>query len=357
MPNAFPEFAGLLDQVKKSTAAREKDRPSPLENLSIFFETDANPPVHHVLKRGQHNQPGDEVQPGVPNAFVSTNNVYRFARSNVCRARSAPDGGLAFARWLTSPENPLFARVMVNRIWQHHFGAGLSATPDNLGLSGARPSHPELLDFLADEFVKSGWSVKAMHRLIRFVPPSTSSRVRRASRILKVWTRTTDLLGPISITASSTRRRLRDAFLSVAGDLDTRVGGPDVPSRRAKDGTVEVAENQDGAKRRSVYMQQRRTQVMTLLQLFDAPTIVGNCSTRTTSTVPLQSLALLNSQFVRDRAKSLEQRLKKEAGGDSAARLTLAFRLACGRAPDAEETAAAERFLVAQRKVYGDGQG
>src|SRR5262249_53122014 len=123
-----------------------------------------------------------------------------------------------------------------------------------------------------------------------------------------------------------------------------------------KDGIVEVAENQDGAKRRSVYLQQRRTQVVTLLQLFDAPSIVGTCSTRTTSTVPLQSLALLNSKFMRDRAKSFEQRLTKEAGADPKARLHLAFRLACGRPPDVDETAAAERFLVAQRNVYPDAK-
>src|SRR5205823_4719948 len=139
-------------------------------------------------------------------------------------------------------------------------------------------------------------------------------------------------------------------------DLDLRVGGPYVPTQRAKDGTVEVAENQDGAKRRSVYLQQRRTQVVTLLQLFDAPSIVGNCSTRTTSTVPLQSLALLNSKFVRDRARSFEHRLKKDAGPDTTARLNLAFRLACGRLAHPEEMAASERFLTAQRKVYADAK-
>ena len=115
---------------------------------------------------------------------------------------------------------------------------------------------------------------------------------------------------------------------------------------------MEIAENHEGAKRRSVYLQQRRTQVVTLLQLFDAPSIVGNCSSRTTSTIPLQSLALLNSKFVRDRAKSLEQRLRKEAGGDTATRLNQAFRLACGRPPSAEETTASDRFLTVQRKAY-----
>ena len=347
----FPEFATMREQIKKAIAEREKERPKPLEKLSVFVETDANPPPHHVLKRGQHNQPGAEVPPGVPSAFVSVNNVYRVADRPPGQVSTGRR--LAFARWVTSPENPLFARVMVNRIWQHHFGAGLSTTPDNLGQSGARPSHPELLDYLASEFVQSGWSVKAMHRLIlRSAVYKQSSAPRAELEKLDADNR---LLGRFPLRRLDAEA-VRDALLSVAGDLDVRVGGPYVPSQRANDGIVEVAETQGGAKRRSVYLQQRRTQVVTLLQLFDAPSIVGNCSTRTTSTIPLQSLALLNSKFVRDRARSLEQRLTKEAGADAKARLQLAFRLACGRPPGADESAAVERFLVAQRKVYAEAK-
>src|SRR5439155_11095892 len=126
---------------------------------------------------------------------------------------------------------------------------------------------------------------------------------------------------------------VRDALLRVAGALDPRVGGPYIPTRRTKDGIVDVAENQDGGARRSVYLQQRRTQVVTLLQLFDAPSIVGTCSTRTTTTVALQSLALLNSDFARRRAKAFAQRLEREAGADAGKRVTLAFRLVSGREP------------------------
>jgi hypothetical protein len=345
----FPDFTATREQIKKSCAEREKERPRPLEKLSVFVETDAHPPAHHVLKRGQHNQPGAEVRPGVPSAFVSANNVYRVAGRPPGQVSTGRR--LAFARWVTSPENPLFARVMVNRIWQHHFGVGLSATPDNLGQSGAKPSHPELLDYLASEFVQSGWSVKDMHRLIlRSAVYKQSSAPRAGLEKLDPDNR---LLGRFPLRRLDAEA-VRDAFLSVAGELDLRVGGPYVPSRRAKDGIVEVAETQDGAKRRSVYLQQRRTQVVTLLQLFDAPSIVGNCSTRTTSTIPLQSLALLNSKFIRDRANSLERRLTREAGADAKARLHLAFRLACGRPPDADEIGAADRFLVAQRKVYAE---
>src|SRR5262249_58686393 len=123
-----------------------------------------NPPPHHVLKRGRHGQPGEEVPPGVLGVLSTSNN--RFTVEPPSAGRVSTGRRTVFAKWVTSPENPLFARVMVNRIWQHHFGTGIVPTADNLGASGAKPSHPELLDYLAAEFVRSGWSVKAMHRLI-----------------------------------------------------------------------------------------------------------------------------------------------------------------------------------------------
>jgi hypothetical protein len=343
----FPEFGGLRDGTQKAIAAREKDRPPPLEQLSVFVETDPNPPPHHVLKRGQHNAPGADVEPGVPAAFSTAANGYRVELRPAGRVSSGRR--TAFARWVTAPDNPLFTRVMVNRVWQHHFGTGLVSTPDNLGRSGAKPSHPELLDYLAAEFVRGGWSVKALHRLIL-----TSAVYRRSSGVPGAVSEVDP--GNRLLSHFPLRRldaeALRDAMLSVSGELDRRVGGPYVPSRRTAEGSVEVAEGQYGARRRAVYLQQRRTQVVTLLQLFDAPAIVGSCGERTTSTVPLQALALLNSEFTRLRAAALARRLGREAGSDDGARLTLAFRLACGRAPLPEETAAARRFLEAQATVY-----
>jgi Protein of unknown function (DUF1553)/Protein of unknown function (DUF1549) len=345
----FPEFAALRDQVKNATAAREKDRPPPLTKLAVFVETDPNPPAHHVLRRGQHNQPAEEVEPGVVAAFTALTNAFRI--------EPRPAGIIstgrrtAFARWVTSPDNPLLARVMVNRIWQQHFGTGLVATPDNLGQSGAKPSHPELLDYLASEFVRGGWSVKAMHRLIL-----RSAVYRQASAPRDdLASRDPDnrLLGHFPLRRLDAEA-LRDAMLSVAGELDLRVGGPYVASKRNSDGVVEVPENQEGSKRRSLYLQQRRTQVVTMLQLFDAPAIAVNCGVRPTSTVPLQALALLNSDFARARAKAFAQRLTREAGNDAEQRLMLAFRLAYGRPAHAEETEAARRFLAIQAKVYGE---
>lgn len=345
----FPEFAAFRDQVKNATAAREKDRPPPLTKLAVFVETDPKPPAHHVLRRGQHNQPAEEVEPGVVAAFTAPTNAFSI---DPRPARVISTGRrTAFARWVTSPENPLFARVMINRIWQQHFGTGLVATPDNLGQSGAKPSHPELLDYLASEFVRAGWSIKAMHRLILRSAVYRQSSVPRDDLV----SRDPDnrLLGHFPLRRLDAEA-LRDAMLSVAGELDLRIGGPYVASKRNGEGVVEVPENQEGAKRRSLYLQQRRTQVVTMLQLFDAPAIAVNCGVRPTSTVPLQALALLNSEFARTRAKAFAQRLTHESGADTEKRLTTAFRLAYGRPAHAEETEAARRFLAIQAKVHGE---
>jgi hypothetical protein len=343
----FPEYAALRERVHKTIAEREKDRPPPLDALSVFVETDANPPAHHVLKRGQHNAPGAEVEPGVPAAFCTTGNAYHVEPKPPGRVTSGRR--MAFAKWVTSPENPLFARVMVNRIWQHHFGTGLVSTPDNLGRSGARPSRPELLDYLAAEFVRSGWSIKALHRLILM------SAVYRQSSVADATPQTTDpenrLLSHYPLRRLDAEA-IRDAMLAASDELDMRMGGHYVPTQRTADGSVVVAETQPGARRRSVYLQQRRSQVATLLQLFDAPSIVGSCAARTSSTVPLQSLALLNSEFARHRARALTKRLQHEAGQAGDDRLTFLFRLACGRLPGTEERCAARRFVSDQIEVY-----
>jgi hypothetical protein len=345
----FKEYGPVREQILNAVAAREKERPAALEMLSVLVETDPQPLVHHVLLRGQHNAPGKEVQPGVPAALCNSENGYH--------VEDRPEGRIgtgrrtALARWVTSKDNPLFARVMVNRIWQHHFGVGLAAKPDNLGQSGAKPSHPELLDYLATEFIRSGWSVKAVHRLIlKSGVYQQESKLREEAFEVNPDNR---LLWRFPLRRLDAEA-LRDAMLAVSGELDAKRGGPFVPTHRTEDGSVVVDEKAEGAHRRSVYLQQRRTQVLTMLELFDAPSMVTSCGKRTTSTVPLQSLALLNSDFARARATALASRLEKEAGAEEAKRIDLAFRLACGRGPNGDETDACQRFLAAQKLVYAN---
>ena len=143
---------------------------------------------------------------------------------------------------------------------------------------------------------------------------------------------------------------LRDAMLAVSGELDRHISGPYVPTQRLPEGHVEVDEKRPDARRRSVYLQQRRTQVATLLEVFDAPSVVANCTFRNTSTVPLQSLALMNSGFAMARAQAFAQRLQREAGTDTEARIRLAFRWTCGRGSVAQESAASRRFLSAEQQ-------
>lgn len=347
----FPEFAAVQDAIKKAIAAAEQQRPAPLTSLAAFFETDPNPPAHHVLERGKHNAPGAEVGPGVPIALTASSNPFQIPPRSPKQLSTGRR--LALARWITSRENPVFARVMVNRIWQQHFGIGLVPTPDNFGRSGTPPSHPELLDYLASEFVRSGYSIKALHRHIL-----TSATYRQSSAINE----TALAIDPDNrLLWHYPLRRLdaeaiRDAMLAVAGELDPRMGGPFVATRRVPEGSVEVDESRAGARRRSVYLQQKRTQVTTLLDLFDAPSIVANCAFRTSSTVPLQSLALLNSTFARLRAQAFARRLAESANSDPGARLRMGFVLALGRQPLTEEFAAAQRFLQRQRLEYASQQ-
>jgi hypothetical protein len=339
----FAEYAAVREQVRKAIAAREKERPAPLEKLAVVVDVPGPPPTHHRLIRGQHNKPGESVEPGVPAALCSAANTYAISAP----PHSASSGRrTAFAQWVTSPANPLFARVFVNRVWQHHFGKGLVATPDNFGLSGARPSHPELLDWLATEFIASGYSVKHLHRLIL-----QSATYRQTSAPAAPADPDNRLLGHFPLRRLDAEA-LRDAMLTISGELDHRPGGPYVPTHRTPEGDVVVDEEGRGAHRRSVYLQQRRTQVATFLELFDAPSITATCSVRNTSTVPLQALALLNADFARRRAVAFAARLHREAGADTAARLALAFRLACCRPPRDEERAAAERFLNKQQALY-----
>jgi hypothetical protein len=344
----FPEFAAQRDQLQQAIDAREKLRPKPLDALAVLTDIEPAPPAHHVLLRGQHSQPGPEVAPGVLALATTAENPFQW--EPLPEARRTSGRRLAFARWLTAPQNPLFARVMTNRVWQFHFGAGLVPTPDNFGQAGTPPTHPELLNFLTSEFIANGWHLKPLHRLV-----ITSATYRQggefdaaaaeADPANRLWWRY-----PIRRLDAEA---VRDAMLAVSGELDTHLGGPCVMTTRAEDGTVIVDPKSEGRLRRSVYLQQRRTQVMTFLELFDAPKIVTNCSFRNTSTVPLQSLALLNSDFIRERSGGLARRVLTAAGDDLDLFIAHAFRIACGRAPQARELEASKRFIDAQRAIYG----
>ena len=234
---------------------------------------------------------------------------------------------LDLANAIASPTNPLTARVIVNRVWQGHFGRGLVNTPSNFGSLGGRPSHPELLDYLAVEFVKHGWSIKWLHREImktRAYQLASDAKGNEADAAnVYLW--------------RGTRHRLdveawRDSLLFVSGTLDTKAGGPTFDLKNA------------GATRRTVYAKVSRHELDGLLRLFDFPDANVTADHRNTTTVPQQQLFALNSEFMVNQAKAFAARVEK-AGKTDAERVSAAYRLAFGRTPDTQELAVAERFL------------
>jgi hypothetical protein len=345
----FDEFDTLRKSIDAKIKALEAKRPPPLPQISCLVEHHAEALPHHLLVRGVHTDRGEVVEPGVPAVLCTPGNRYQVPERPEGQVHAGRRS--AFAQWLVSPENPLVARVMVNRIWQHHVGRGLVETPGNFGQSGLPPSHPELLDYLASEFVRRGWSVKAMHRLIlRSRVYQQSSALHEAAYAIDPDNRLYWRFSPYRLDAES----IRDAALSVAGELDRRFAGPYTPTGRGGDGRVTVDPAHDGARRRSVYLQQRRTQPLSFLELFDGSRMEPNCIRREVSTVALQSLTLLNDAFIHRRAAAFAQRVLNRAAPNDHDRLTLAFTLAASRPPDAAERAATRAFLRDQRKIYAD---
>jgi Protein of unknown function (DUF1553)/Protein of unknown function (DUF1549) len=342
-----------LQGVLKASEARRWPDPGRIAWVGDVSKTPSEIPL---FIRGNLATPGARVGPGVPAFLTDPDNRYEpkppFAGFGSTGRR------LALARWLTRPGSrpaALLARVQANRIWQHHFGTGLVASSDNLGYTGSSPSHPALLEFLASALAQSGWSTKALHRLIvtssvyrqSSMPRPASARIDPDNRLLSRY--------PMRRLDAEA---IRDAMLAVTGELDDRQGGPYVPTDRAASGEVAVDESAAGATRRSVYLQQRRTEITSLLEVFDAPSIVTTCSRRVPSTIPLQSLSLMNSDFIIARAQRLALRLECELSvnalilTDRDAYINQAFQLLIGREPGPEEGLAARRFLERQPSRY-----
>jgi hypothetical protein len=307
-----------------------------------------SPPVP-LLKRGNPKTPGEPVEPAFP-GFLDRG-------QKLPAAMPVPHGRttgrrLAWAHWLTAPGTPqsaLLARVTVNRIWQQCWGVGLVETSENLGLSGASPTHPELLEWLAAEFVNSGWSLKHLHRqIVRSRTFQQSSAPRAESMSVDPANRGLWRFPVHRLDAEG----IRDLMIAASGVLDPKSSGPYVPTPRNGEGEVLTDESAPGARARSVYLQHRRTQVPTWLANFDAPSLVFNCTRRTRTTMPLQSLSLLNSEFTLQRARDLVLRLDRECGASEKARIQRAFLLVCSREPDVAECLASEEFLRHQQSLH-----
>ena len=243
---------------------------------------------------------------------------------------------LAFARWLTQPGHPLTARVIVNRLWLHHFGEGLVSTPEDFGTLGAAPSNPELLDWLACELVENGWSLKHLQRLILL---SSTYRQRAAGEDRAPWRQRLRRLEA---------EPLRDAMLAAAGALDRRFYGYPIPVARRPDGEVTIADGQND-RRRSIYIQVLRGNPLTMLQAHDQPVMETNCTRRGRSTVSTQALTILNSDVVVGYAQTFADRLLRESPAQPLEGL---HEIAFGRHASPDEMDELRRFVAKQAALY-----
>jgi hypothetical protein len=322
------------------------------EKLAWVTDSMPQPPPARILKRGNYGDFGPTV---VPSGLTVLCDGSPELRVQIPYPGSHSTGRrLAFARWLTDPNSrasALLARVVVNRIWQRHFGTGIVATPDNFGVAGAPPTHPELLEYLADAFRQSGWSMKAIHRLIVL---STAYQQSSAAQADALMADPNDRLLSRFPLIRLDAEALHDAMLTVSGELSERLYGPYIPTERGDDGSVVITGSQQAACRRGIYLQQHRTQVATILELFDAPVMVNNCPVRSTSTVPLQSLALLNSAFVRSRAAAFATAVSSRVCSPQDVRRSLVT--AFNREPTPVEQQSSLQFLQKQTKAYGSSK-
>jgi len=342
-----PEFSKQSSLAERLRCAREQiaevrgDLPA-IARANTMVER-AKPVETHIALRGDYRAPGTAVEPGTPAALPPLNPADKPAR-------------LQLAEWLVADDNPLTPRVTVNRMWQEYFGKGLVTTPADFGIQGAMPSHPALLDWLASELVRSGWSRKEVHRLI-----VTSAAYRQASAMRP------DLAerDPENrLLARQNRLRLkaeliRDYALAASGLLYPKIGGPSVRPPQPK-GVAELGyskkewREETGRERyrRGLYVHFQRTAPYPMLVSFDAPGTQVATALRERSNTPLQALNLLNDPVFVEAAQALAVRVFAEAGSDPAARLDRIFRLCLGRQPSPEERSKLESYLLRQRAIF-----
>ncbi len=341
-----PEELKARKDLQTEIEKLNKTKPKPLPAAMGVTDKESSAKAH-LLKRGDWRNKGEEVQPGFPEVLASEAGTLVYLRN--LRKQ--------LAVWIANVNNPLTARVAVNRIWQYHFGKGIVRTPSDFGLTGDRPSHPELLDWLAVEFVQRGWSWKAMHRLIL-----TSNAYRQSSGFNQQTSakdpenRLLWRMNPHRLEAEL----IRDSILIVSGKLNREMFGPgiypridpDVVNTGSRPRWPLDAKEGPGVWRRSVYIYVKRSVLLPLIEVFDCPATTVTAATRAISTVSPQALALMNNEFVLEQASYFAERVKREAGNDKKSQIIQAFQIALGRTPNEKEIGWSLGFLKSQTEGY-----
>ncbi len=345
-----------MADLAKQLAAFDSIKPAAPAIAQAMVDASATSPKTFVLRGGAYDAPQEEVEPGFLTILDAKPAVFAKPEGMDTTGRRA-----SLANWLGSASNPLTPRVVVNRIWDAHFGRGISNTPGDFGLMGERPSNRELLDYLASDFTQNGWSLKKLHRQM-----VTSQAYRQSSTFDE---KAAKIDPDNKLVWRYQRRRLdgeaiRDAALATAGLLNLKEGGPGVfpprPANTSNYNSWKANEDPEEANRRSVYVFVRRNARYPLFESFDMPDTHESCARRQQTVSVTQSLGMLNDGLVLDWARSLAGRVLNDAGLTPDAQIERAFRLAFGRAPDQKEMEPAKRFfdkqtsLIAGRLASGD---
>ncbi len=346
------------ERIKREIDEIEKTVPRPPAHAQALIDPKPEAPETFVLKRGEVKNPGPKVEPRPP---VVLQVAAGFCSDDIRTTEKTTGRRLALAEWIARPDNPLTARVIVNRLWQDHFGRGIVATPSDFGVRGEPPTHPELLDWLATELVAQGWKLKPLHRLM-----VTSAAYRQESSTKSEVAKKQAPDDPENNFLWRMNRRrldaegLRDAMLFVSGEINLKAGGPGVLvpiEKEIEDLIFTEAEVVDlwpetpdplEQARRSLYLFRKRNVRYAMFDAFDAPDTQSACPQRVVSTHALQALVLLNSDFAAGRAKALAGRLFQEGKGGDPERIALAYKVVLGREPRPREIDQARSFLGSQ---------
>ncbi len=347
-------FQSLTLTAEEMLDKKDKQKPTNKPSAMALTDKSAKPRTTHLLYRGSPQMRGPVVQPALPAALAHFAPVRFQALGNRARTTGLR---LAFANWIASPDNALTWRVLANRLWQHHFGRGIVATPDNFGYSGDAPSHPALLDYLAQQLIASGGRLKPVHKQIMM-----SSVYRQASTPTTIGLKQD---APNRWLWRMPKRRLeaeviRDSILRASGNLNVKLGGPGIKPRIAHEVIDQsqrnkwpvVEDERPQHWRRSVYIYIKRQLRMPMLELFDAPTSSTSCAKRPVSTVPTQALTLLNGYFVNKQSRYFALRVMAEAGDDPADQVRHAIRVALGREATTQEASEGASYVSRQRRYH-----
>ena len=345
----WAEYEKLTAELKKFDNLKPE---SGSRYISAATELGPDSPATHIRFTGVHERPLDEVQPAFPAALTDE-------KPNIVPSATSSGRRTALANWIANPKNPLTARVYVNRVWNQYFGTGIVRTVSDFGKAGEKPSNPELLDYLADNFVKEGWSIKKLHRQILL---SSVYRQSSAHRPDAYKADPDNLLLAVFPRKRLDAEEIRDSLLAASGELNDKIGGPAVfpalPSNVIVGNNTfddnplwRVSKDLNDHNRRSLYVFTRRSVPYSMLEVFDPanPQLVH--SKRDVTTTPLQALTLFNNSIVFSWSQALAGRVINEAGNNESAQVDRLYQILFSRNADKSEKAALHEFLGKQEKI------